>query len=190
MLDIKWIRENPEALVQALTNRGQSESDSQALVASIISGDEERRAHVTKLQEAQERRNAASKEIGKAMGSGDKELAERLKAEVADLKSFVQNGETKERELEESLKSILAGIPNVPLADVPLGADEKDNVEVRRIGEPVTHDWSKEHFDLGEALGFMDFERAAKLAGARFTVLSGQLARLERALGQFMLDLH
>jgi len=190
MLDIKWIRENPEALVQALKNRGQSESDSRALVASVITGDEERRAHVTKLQEAQERRNAASKEIGKAMGSGDKELAERLKAEVADLKSFVQNGETKERDLEESLKSILAGIPNVPLADVPLGADEKDNVEVRRIGEPVRHDWSKEHFDLGEALGFMDFERAAKLAGARFTVLSGQLARLERALGQFMLDLH
>jgi len=190
MLDIKWIRENPEALVQALTNRGQSESDSQALVASIISGDEERRAHLTKLQEAQERRNAASKEIGKAMGSGDKELAERLKAEVAELKSFVQNGETRERELEEALKGVLAGIPNVPLADVPLGADEKDNVEVRRIGEPVTHGWSREHFDLGEALGYMDFERAAKLAGARFTVLSGQLARLERALGQFMLDLH
>lgn len=190
MLDIKWIRENPEALVEALKKRGHSEGDAQSLVSSIVAGDEERRAHVTKLQEAQERRNAASKEIGKAMASGDTALAERLKGEVAELKSFVQGGEAKERELEEALQPVLAGLPNVPLDDVPVGADENDNVEVRRHGEPQTQDWSKEHFDLGEALGFMDFERAAKLAGARFTVLSGQLARLERALGQFMLDLH
>jgi seryl-tRNA synthetase len=190
MLDIKWIRENPEALIEALKKRGQSEGDAQSLVSSIVAGDEERRAHVTKLQEAQERRNAASKEIGKAMASGDTALAERLKSEVAELKGFVQGGEAKERELDEALQPVLAGLPNVPLDDVPVGADENDNVEVRRHGEPRTHGWSKEHFDLGEALGFMDFERAAKLAGARFTVLSGQLARLERALGQFMLDLH
>jgi len=190
MLDIKWIRENPETLVEALKKRGQTDSDAHSLVASVVSGDEERRAHVTKLQEAQERRNAASKEIGRAMASGDAALADRLKAEVAELKGFVQGGEARERELEEALHAILAGIPNVPLADVPVGADENDNVEVRRHGETQVKNWSKEHFDLGEALGFMDFERAAKLAGARFTVLSGQLARLERALGQFMLDLH
>jgi len=190
MLDIKWIRENPEALVQALRNRGQSESDARATVQSVISTDEERRAHVTRLQEAQERRNAASKEIGKAMASGDKERAEKLKAEVADLKTFVQNGEVRERELDESLRNQLASIPNVPLQDVPVGRDEKDNVEIRRFGEPALNPWSKEHFNIGESLGFMDFERAAKLAGTRFTVLTGQLARLERALGQFMLDLH
>src|SRR5690606_26669228 len=190
MLDIKWIRENPEALVEALKKRGHSEGDAQSLARLIVASDEERRDHVTRLQEAQERRNAASKEIGRAMASGDTALAERLKGEVAELKGFVQDGEAKERELGEALQSVLAVLPNVPLDDVPVGADENDNVEVRRHGEPKTHDWSKEHFDPGEALGFMDFERAAELAGARFTVLSGQLARLERALGQFMLDLH
>lgn len=190
MLDIKRIRENPETFVQALKKRGLTDRDAHALAATVVSGDEERRTHLTKLQEAQERRNAASKEVGKAMASGDAALADRLKAEVAELKGFVQAGEARERELEEAFLAILAGIPNIPLDDVPVGADENDNVEIRRHGETGLKNWSKEHFELGEALDLMDFERAAKLAGARFTVLSGQLARLERALGQFMLDLH
>ncbi|MEQ9248556.1 MAG: serine--tRNA ligase, partial [Nitratireductor sp.] len=116
--------------------------------------------------------------------------AEKLKAEVSELKSFVQDGEAEERRYDAALNDALARIPNVPLDDVPVGADENDNVEVRKLGEPKRANWAREHFEIGEALGQMDFERAAKLSGARFTVLSGQLARLERALGQFMLDLH
>ncbi|CAN0656150.1 Serine--tRNA ligase [Nitratireductor aquimarinus] len=185
MLDIKWIRENPQALDEALKKRG-ADPESGKLLAL----DEARRQHLTKLQEAQERRNAASKEIGKAMASGDKDLAEKLKAEVSELKSFVQDGEAEERRHDAALNDALARVPNIPLEDVPVGADENDNVEVRRHGEPKHANWSKEHFEIGEALGLMDFERAAKLSGSRFTVLSGQLARLERALGQFMLDLH
>ncbi|EIM75335.1 seryl-tRNA synthetase [Nitratireductor aquibiodomus RA22] len=185
MLDIKWIRENPQALDEALKKRG---ADPES--AKLLALDEARRQHLTKLQEAQERRNAASKEIGKAMASGDKELAEKLKAEVSELKSFVQNGEAEERRHDAALNDALARIPNVPLDDVPEGADENDNVEVRKYGEPTRANWAREHFEIGEALGQMDFERAAKLSGSRFTVLSGQLARLERALGQFMLDLH
>ncbi|MAS12965.1 MAG: serine--tRNA ligase [Nitratireductor sp.] len=185
MLDIKWIRENPQALDEALKKRG---ADPES--AKLLALDEARRQHLTKLQEAQERRNAASKEIGKAMAAGDKELAEKLKAEVSELKSFVQDGEAEERRHDAALNDALARIPNVPLDDVPVGADENDNVEVRKHGEPKRANWAKEHFEIGEALGQMDFERAAKLSGARFTVLSGQLARLERALGQFMLDLH
>lgn len=185
MLDIKWIRENPQALDEALKKRG-ADPESGKLLAL----DEARRQHLTKLQEAQERRNAASKEIGKAMASGDKDLAEKLKAEVSELKSFVQDGEAEERRHDAALNDALARVPNIPLEDVPVGADENDNVEVRRHGESKHANWSKEHFEIGEALGLMDFERAAKLSGSRFTVLSGQLARLERALGQFMLDLH
>ncbi|MCR4267528.1 serine--tRNA ligase [Nitratireductor sp. ZSWI3] len=185
MLDIKWIRENSQALDAALEKRG-ADPESQKLLAL----DEARRQHLTGLQEAQERRNAASREIGKAMASGDKDLAEKLKAEVAALKGFVQDGEAEERRLDAELRDALARLPNIPLDDVPVGADENDNVELRKVGRPSRANWSKEHFEIGEALGMMDFERAAKLSGARFTVLSGGLARLERALGQFMLDLH
>ncbi|AWC24266.1 Serine--tRNA ligase [Aminobacter sp. MSH1] len=191
MLDIKWIRENPEALVEALTKRGQPASVASSTVDDLIAKDEARRAHVSKLQEAQERRNAASKEIGNAMRNGDSALAEKLKAEVAEIKGFIQDGEGLERELDKALDSALAIIPNVPLQDVPVGKDENDNVELRKVGKVMPRpNWVKEHFEIGEALGLMDFERAAKLSGARFTVLKGQLARLERALGQFMLDLH
>ncbi|MBL0934024.1 MAG: serine--tRNA ligase [Rhizobiaceae bacterium] len=191
MLDIKWIREKPEALSAALVKRGWSKDEAAAKVEEIIGHDEARRAHLVALQEKQERRNAASKEIGNAMRSGDMELAERLKAEVADIKAFVQNGEATERDLDRAMSDALAVLPNIPLDDVPLGKDENDNVEVRRIGEPKPKtNWTREHFEIGEALGEMDFERAAKLSGSRFTVLSGQIARLERALGQFMLDLH
>ncbi|MFC6490631.1 serine--tRNA ligase [Nitratireductor sp. GCM10026969] len=190
MLDIRWIRENPEALADALRKRGHSAEEATSIVEAVILADEARRAHLGRLQEAQERRNAASREIGIAMRAGEKETAERLKAEVAELKSFVQNGEAEERRLDAELRDRLAGIPNLPLDDVPVGADESDNVEIRKAGETFRPNWAREHFELGEALGQMDFERAAKLSGSRFTVLSGQLARLERALGQFMLDLH
>lgn len=190
MLDIKWIRENPKSLVDALAKRGQSEDAAQASVDDLLLKDEERRAHLGELQIKQERRNAASKEIGNAMRSGDSELANRLKLEVADIKSFIQNGEARERELDQTLEQALAVLPNIPLDDVPVGADEGDNVEVRKVGTAATPNWAKEHFEIGEALGLMDFERAAKLSGSRFTILKGQLARLDRALGQFMLDLH
>ncbi|MBA8906565.1 MULTISPECIES: serine--tRNA ligase [Aminobacter] len=191
MLDIKWIRENPEDLIEALMKRSQSADAAKSAVEDLIAKDEARRAHVSKLQEAQERRNAASKEIGNAMRNGDSALAEKLKAEVAEIKGFIQDGEGRERELDKALDAALAVIPNVPLEDVPVGKDETGNVVLRTVGKVLPRpNWVKEHFEIGEALGLMDFERAAKLSGARFTVLKGQLARLERALGQFMLDLH
>jgi seryl-tRNA synthetase len=190
MLDIRWIRENPQALVQALSKRPSYAASAQSTVDDVVAKDEARRAHLTRLQEAQARQNAASKEIGNAIRGGDSALAEKLKAEVAELKSFVQGGEAAGRELDKALNDALAVLPNVPLDDVPVGKDEHDNVEVRRVGEPRRINSAKEHYELGEAMGFMDFERAAKLSGARFTVLKGQLARMERALGQFMLDLH
>jgi len=191
MLDIRWIRENPNALVDALRKRPSYAANAQSIVDDVIARDEARRAHTTELQQKQERRNAASKEIGNAMRAGDAARAEELKAEVNAIKSFVQEGESRERELDRALADALAVLPNVPLPDVPEGKDEHDNVEVRRVGEVKPRaNWTREHFEIGEALGLMDFERAAKLSGARFTVLKGQLARLERALGQFMLDLH
>jgi seryl-tRNA synthetase len=186
MLDIKWIRENPEALDKALAKRGAG-----PLSSELIALDEKRREHVGKVQAAQERRNAASKEIGKAMAEKDAATAEKLKAEVAELKTFLADAEEEERRLVKELNDALSSLPNVPADDVPLGKDEADNVEVRRIGNQRNFSFQpKEHYELGEALGYMDFERAAKIAGSRFTVLKGPLARLERALGQFMLDLH
>lgn len=190
MLDIRWIRENPQALADALVKRGQSVESARSVVDDLIAKDESRRSHLTRLQESQARQNAASKEIGKAMAAKDAELADRLKAEVSDLKTFVQTGEGEARDLDRALNDVLAVLPNIPLDDVPVGRDENDNVEIRRVGEPRQIAAPKEHFEIGEALGYMDFERAAKLSGSRFTVVSGQLARLERALGQFMLDLH
>jgi seryl-tRNA synthetase len=191
MLDIKWIRENPTALVEALEKRQWSADEAESTVAAILGKDENRRQHLVKLQEAQERRNAASKEIGNAMRSKDMALAERLKGEVGELKTFIQSGEATERDLDKRLADALAVIPNIPFDDVPVGKDERDNVEIRKLGQVRQRpNWVREHFEIGEALGMMDFERAAKLSGARFTVLKGQLARLERALGQFMLDLH
>ncbi len=186
MLDIKWIRENPDALDAALRNRG-----SEPAAARLIALDDARRKHIATLQKAQGQRNTASKEIGKAKASGDDARAEALIAEVAKLKAELQSGEEKERELDKALTDALAEIPNVPAADVPVGPDAAANVEVHRRGEPRGFDGfaPKEHFELGEALGGMDFETAAKLSGSRFVVLKGQLARLERALGQFMLDL-
>ncbi|MGB3415302.1 MAG: serine--tRNA ligase [Mesorhizobium sp.] len=197
MLDIKWIRDNPAALVEALERRSWSNGEARSAVDDLLVKDEARREHLTALQAGQERRNAASREIGNAMRGGDAALAEKLKAEVGEIKEFIQNGEARERELDKALNDALAVLPNVPLADVPFGKDEHDNVEIRRFGDdliagrqPRMGNKPKEHFEIGETLGLMDFEHAARLSGSRFTVLRGQLARLERALGQFMLDLH
>ncbi|TCT34819.1 serine--tRNA ligase [Martelella mediterranea] len=186
MLDIKWIRENPEALDKALEIRG-----ALPLAAKVVELDEKRRSVLQKLQDMQSRRNSASKEIGAAMGRKDLELAEKLKAEVADLKTTMPAVEDEERIVSAELNDLLAGIPNIPLEDVPVGEDEDDNVEIRQVGQKPGFNFpAKEHFEIGEALGGMDFERASHMSGARFTVLTGAFARLERALGQFMIDMH
>ena len=186
MHDIKLIRENPQAFDQALINRGKS-----PLSSDLLAIDERRRQHLTRLQDAQARQNAASKEIGKAKASKDEAKAQSLMTEVAELKAFIQAGEAEERTIEAELEAALAGIPNVPEADVPVGRDEHDNVEIRKVGTPRSFNYApKQHFELGEALGMMDFETATKVSGARFVFLKGKLARLERALAQFMLDLH
>src|SRR5262245_44026818 len=134
MLDIKWIRENPEALIDALKKRQWSAEESRSTVEDIIARDEARRQHIVALQEKQERRNAASREIGNAMRNKDMALAEQLKAEVGEIKAFIQSGEATERALDKALEDALAVIPNVPLDDVPVGKDEHDNVDVRRFG--------------------------------------------------------
>jgi seryl-tRNA synthetase len=190
LLDIKWIRDNQDAFVAALKNRGADAPEE--MLNQILRLDERRRATIQKLQEAQARRNAASKEVGNAKASKDEAEAKRLMDEVAALKSTIQDGEVAEKRLDDELRNLLAAIPNVPVDDVPVGPDETVNVELRKVGTP--RDFKefkpKQHFELGEALGLMDFETAAKLSGSRFVVLKGALARLERALSQFMLHLH
>jgi seryl-tRNA synthetase len=186
MHDIKMIRENPTAFDAAMARRGRA-----AESPRLLELDEKRRRLVTDIQGKQERRNSASKDIGKAMAAKDMVLADSLKAEVSALKDQMAALEAEERTVTAELDLLLASIPNVPHDDVPDGKDEHDNVELRTVGEkPRMNFKPKEHFELGEALGMMDFEKAAQISGSRFTILKGQLARLERALGQFMLDLH
>jgi seryl-tRNA synthetase len=188
MHDIKAIRENPRAFDEGMARRSLPPR-----AESLLALDDRRRAAILGLQKAQERRNAASKEIGAAMARKDLQAAEDLKAEVAGLKAVMPELEAAERNAGAALDTELAAIPNLPAPDTPDGKDEKDNVEVRRFGAPPKFPDGfapREHFDIGEALGLMDFEVAAKLSGARFVVLKGALARLERALLQFMLDLH
>jgi seryl-tRNA synthetase len=186
MHDIKAIRENPAAFDAGLARRGLAE-----LSASLLSIDEQKRATMQALQDAQSRRNALSKEIGAAMGKKDVALADKLKAEVAGLKDAITAGEEQERVLTKQLHDALAVIPNIPMAGVPDGKDEHDNKEVRVWGQkPAFAFEPQQHFDIGEGLDLMDFEIASKLSGARFVVLKGALARIERALAQFMLDLH
>ncbi len=188
MHDIRAIREDPEGFDKALARRSLPPR-----AQSLIALDDSRRAAIAELQKAQERRNAASKEIGAAMARKDAALAEEIKDEVARLKVAMPELEAVEKSASMLLDNELAAIPNLPASETPDGKDENDNVEVRRIGAPPKFPDGfepKEHFDLGEALGLMDFESAAKLSGARFVVLKGALARLERALMQFMLDLH
>jgi seryl-tRNA synthetase len=186
MYDIKWIRENAEIFDSGRARRGL-----EPLSTQLLAFDDSRRAAIGALQRAQERRNAASKEIGAAMKAGDSARAEALKAEVATIKENWPALEETERYAIAELENALAAIPNMPLDEVPDGADENDNIEVARWGEPRAFDFTpKEHFEIGEGLGLMDFETAAKISGARFVVNKGGLARLERALAQFMLDLH
>jgi seryl-tRNA synthetase len=184
MHDIRWIRDNADAFDRALRKRG-----SVPLSTSLIARDGERRAVTTELQQAQTRRNEASKLIGQAKSKG--ENAEGLIKEVGDLKDKMQSLDTREAEISEKLNEVLSGIPNLPAADVPEGEDEAANIELRRVGNPPVLDFvAKDHVDLGEALGGISFDKASKISGSRFVVLSGQIARLERALGAFMLDLH
>jgi seryl-tRNA synthetase len=184
--DLKWIRENSALFDAALAKRGL-----EAKSADILKIDEERRALIQKLQDAQTTRNAASKEIGKAKASGDEATAQKLMDEVAQAKTIIQSGEEEQREIDKKLRDALSTLPNAPLDDVPEGADESDNVEVRTWGEKPSLGFApRQHFELGEDLGLMDFETAAKISGARFVVLKGALARLERAIAGFMLDIH
>ncbi|HEY0960055.1 MAG TPA: serine--tRNA ligase [Novosphingobium sp.] len=183
MHDIRLIRDNPEAFDAGLARRGAASSAS-----VLLALDAERRAVATRMQEAQSRRNDASKAIGAAMGKGDKDEAERLKAEVAELKTTLPALEQEERELTARLHDELSRLPNLPVAEVPEGEDETGNLEVARWGTPRAFAFTpKEHADLGPPLG-LDFETGAQISGARFTFLRGQMARLQRAIAQFMLD--
>ncbi|MBK5197104.1 MAG: serine--tRNA ligase [Methyloceanibacter sp.] len=189
MLDIKWIRENQEAFVEGFESRGFEKPKD--LLNRILKLDEERRGTIQKLQALQARRNAASKEIANAKAAKDEAEAKRLMDEVAEHKGAIQLDELTAARLESELFGLLSSLPNVPLDDVPIGPDASANVILREVGKPKEFAFQpKQHFELGEALGLMDFETAAKLSGARFVVLKGALARLERALAQFMLDLH
>ncbi|WP_425993750.1 serine--tRNA ligase [Afipia sp. DC4300-2b1] len=186
MHDIRWIRDNPEAFDKALARRGLD-----GLSSSLIALDEKRRVVIQASEQAQARRNAASKEIGEAKKNKDNARADALMAEVGELKTKLPELEAAVREAEEELKKELAQIPNLPLDEVPDGADEHGNVEHHHYGAKRNYAFKpKEHVELGEGLKFMDFEAAAKMSGARFVVLKKGLARLERAIGQFMLDLH
>jgi seryl-tRNA synthetase len=186
MHDIKWIRDNPAAFDRALARRGLPSHSGR-----LIEIDERRRAAILKAEAAQARRNAASREIGAAKKSNEEEAAQKLLAEVAELKAAIPALEGEERQLSKDLDDALAQIPSLPLDEVPDGADEHGNVAHHHFGAKRNYGFApKQHFELGEGLGQMDFETAAKLSGARFVVLKNGLARLERALGQFMLDLH
>jgi len=187
MHDIRAIRDNPDLYVAGWSSRGVD--DAQSVVDNILKLDEALRAAQTKGQEALAKRNAASKAIGAAMGKKDIAEAERLKAEVETLKNEIAEAGEVEAAKGGELRDLLAGLKNLAAADVPNGADENDNVEVSKWGTPRTEGPKKDHADLGEALKMLDFEGAAKMSGSRFAVLKGQLARMERAIGQFMLDL-
>ncbi|WP_172122962.1 serine--tRNA ligase [Devosia sp. 919] len=198
MFDIKWIRANPEAFDAGMSRR----KGVPVRAADLLAIDDRRRDIITRLNDAQEKRNTLSKQIGQAKAQKDEAKAAALMAEVAGLKEFIPQGEAEERAVELELRNALSVLPNLVFEDVPDGTDETGNVEYFgrngtaetaaqvRAPKPSLSFAPKEHFELGEAMGAMDFETAAKLSGSRFVVLKGQLARLERALGQFMLDLH
>ncbi|MBV9571836.1 MAG: serine--tRNA ligase [Alphaproteobacteria bacterium] len=192
MHDIAAIRRDSDAWAAALKRRPAYAENADALADDILSQDAALRDLLTRLQTAQARRNEASKLIGQAKAKKDEALAQALMAEVADLKEEIQQGESRERELQEALKGTLAAIDNLPAPDVPEGGGEDGNVEVkaRAFGALPNVKGTREHYELGEALGMMDFERAAKVSGSRFVYLTSYLARLERAIANFMLDLH
>ncbi len=185
MLDISIIRDNPEKFDNALASRG-----AEAMSKQLLTLDEARRMAVSQAQELQTKRNETSKQIGRARAAKDEDLATKLMDEVAKMKDQLQTAEESEREASLALENALAAVPNIPLEDIPVGTDENFNVEIRKVGAPTRIENPKQHFDIGEELGQMDFESAAKMSGSRFVVLQGQLARLERALASFMLDTH
>jgi seryl-tRNA synthetase len=189
MHDIRAIRDNPDAFAAGLIRRG---LDGAAVAADLATRDKALRELLTRLQTQQARRNDASKLIGQAKAKKDEAQAQALLEEVAGLKEAIQQGEAEQRTLEAGLRDALATIPNVPAADVPDGPDETANVPVtaRAFGTPPTIAAPRQHFEIGEGLGQMDFERAAKVSGARFVYLKSDLARLERAIAAFMLDTH
>lgn len=185
MFDIKYIRENPDAFDAGLARRGLSPR-----AGEVIALDREARKFTEALNDLQARRNAASKEIGAAKARGDEDEFNRLREEVESIKRQMPTAEAEQKKKLDGIRDILSAIPNLPDADAPDGEDEAANVEIRKWGEPKLLNDAREHFDLGEALGQMDFETAAKMSGSRFVLLKGQLARLERAIAGFMLDLH
>ena len=186
MHDIRAIRDNPKAFDAALARRG-----ADAMSAQILALDAARRARITAAETAQAEQNRASKDVGAAKASGNEAEFERLRALVADKKAEVAAMQAESKELDQQLTDLLMELPNHPLDEVPQGADESDNVELRRWGSPRDLDFAPlEHFDIAAVKPGMDFETAAKLSGARFVMLKGAVARLHRALAQFMLDTH
>ena len=184
MHDIRWIRENPDAFDAGLGRRGLAPLSAQALVI-----DTDNRTITTELQDLQTRRKDASKQIGALKGKGEDATAQM--AEVAGLKDSMTALEERQKETTAALRALLEGVPNIPGDDVPDGVDEDDNVELRRIGKKPTFDFEvRDHVDIGESLGLLDFEAASKMSGSRFVVTRGPLARMERALAAMMLDLH
>jgi seryl-tRNA synthetase len=184
MHDIRAIRLDPDTYDTGWAKRGASPA-----AAVLVALDEKRRQAQTALQQAQSRRNEVSGQIGRAKAKGDAPGAEALMTEVETLKQEIASQTAIEADLATELRDVLAGLPNIPAADVPEGEDETANLEVRRWGEPDARNPAKDHVDLGAALGMMDFETASRMSGARFVVLRAELARLERALGQFMIDI-
>jgi seryl-tRNA synthetase len=185
MFDIRFIRDEPDAFDAGLARRGLGPR-----AGEILALDKDARKYTESLNELQARRNAASKEIGAARAKGDEAEFNRLRAEVDSIKKQIPVAEAQQKKYLDEIRAILSGLPNLPAAGVPFGEDESANEEIRTWGEPKKPDNAREHFDLGEAMGEMDFETAAKMSGARFVLLKGRLARLERALANFMLDLH
>ena len=198
MFDIKWIRANAETFDTAVSRR----KGISVRASDLLAIDDKRRDIIVRLNEAQEKRNTLSKQIGQAKAQKDEARAAELMAEVASLKEFIPEGEKAERAVEAELRNALSVIPNLVFDDIPDGTDESGNVEYfgrngtpetaakLRAPKPVLGFAPREHYEIGETMGQMDFETAAKLSGSRFVVLKGQVARLERAIGQFMLDLH
>lgn len=186
MHDIKAIRENPAAFDAALTRRGD-----EAMSSSLLALDEERRAKIGAAEAAQAAQKAAAKEVGAAKAKGDDAEFERLRALVGEKKSEVAAMQNEAKEIDAKLTDALARIANLPAEDVPNGADEDDNVEIKQWGTPKTFDFKPvEHFEIGGVAASMDFETAAKISGARFVMLKGAVARIHRALAQFMIDVH
>ncbi|MCB2113113.1 MAG: serine--tRNA ligase [Parvularculaceae bacterium] len=185
MHDLKYIRENPDRFDAGLARRGLAPR-----AGEILALDAEARKFTAALQDLQTKRNTASKAIGAAKAKKDEAEAARLMAEVESVKHQMPAAEAEQKKYLDRIDEILAAIPNIPAEDAPPGADENDNVETRRWGEPKRIENAREHFDIGEALGLMDFETAAKMSGARFVLLKGRLARLERAIASLMLDTH